>query len=325
MKPELGIGAAAYQDDEIDLKALALALWAGRWWIFGAAFLSALCGLLVALSLSNEYRVSTTLAAPEANGKGGLSALAGSLGGLAAMAGVSLPGGGGNTAVALADLQSNQLLGRFIREENIKPLLFSGAWDAETQQWLPRPAPGLVKGALLAIIDDPYQRAEAGRPTLEPSDAEAVEFFRKEVLAVSQDKKTELVTVSITWRDPAQAAVWLNKLVQRLNVHTRKHMMEDADKSLAYLQAELMRTQEMGVRQSMYSLMEAKLNGRMMASVTEEVAFRVIDPPVVPNVPASPQRALIVFLAMVLGGMVAGAVILVRYQWQQGEAVSDVS
>ncbi len=311
---------AIQSDDEIDLKEMVLALWAGRWWILGSGFVSVLVGLVIALCLSNEYRVSAILAAPENGGKSGLSALAGNLGGLAAMAGINLPGGGGNAAIALAELQSNQLLAAFIKEKNLKPLLFPAQWSEQRQEWLPSQPPGGLGRLVSGALGDPYRQQQALQSTQEPSDAAAIELFRKKILSVTQDKKTELVTISITWRDPVQAASWLNSLVQRLNAHTRKHMMADAEKSIAYLQAELARTQEVGVRQSMYSLMEAKLNGRMMAAVTEEVAFRVIDPPIIPSEPSAPHRALIVLLAAVIGSILACGVILLRHQWRKDNA-----
>ena len=81
-----------YPDDEIDLKELFMLLWGGKWLISAVTGLAAAISVAVALSLPNIYTASALLAPAESSG-GGLSGLMKQYGGLASLAGVSLPGG----------------------------------------------------------------------------------------------------------------------------------------------------------------------------------------------------------------------------------------
>ncbi|NMT03838.1 LPS O-antigen length regulator, partial [Vibrio parahaemolyticus] len=80
-------------DDEIDLRELFKALWKGKWIIVVATFIFAIGSVLYSLSLPDIYKSDALLAPAESSNGGGLSKMAGQLGGLAALAGVNLGGG----------------------------------------------------------------------------------------------------------------------------------------------------------------------------------------------------------------------------------------
>ncbi|NMT18251.1 LPS O-antigen length regulator, partial [Vibrio parahaemolyticus] len=75
---------------EIDLRELFGALWKGKWIIITTTFVFAVGAILYALSLPNIYKSDALLAPAESSNGGGLSKMAGQLGGLAALAGVNL-------------------------------------------------------------------------------------------------------------------------------------------------------------------------------------------------------------------------------------------
>jgi len=96
-------------DDEIDLKELFSALWAGKLWIISTTVIASVIAIAVAISMPNIYR-SEALLAPVSSESGGLGGLASQFGGLASLAGVSLPGGGGGdkTTMGLEVIKSRQ-------------------------------------------------------------------------------------------------------------------------------------------------------------------------------------------------------------------------
>ena len=78
-----------YEEDEIDLIALAKTLWEGRKTIIKTTIIFACIGLFVALTTPAQYTSSIVVKPILSESK---SSLGGSLGGLAAMAGITLPG-----------------------------------------------------------------------------------------------------------------------------------------------------------------------------------------------------------------------------------------
>lgn len=76
------------QPKEIDLLVLALKIWINRKFFLKTCIIGFIIGLIVAFSIPKEYETKVTLA-PEASNKGGIS---GSMGTLAAMAGINIGG-----------------------------------------------------------------------------------------------------------------------------------------------------------------------------------------------------------------------------------------
>ena len=88
-------------DDELRLAELWSIVWAGKWWIVGITFVFAVASVAYALLATEWYRAEVLLAPAERND---VSQLQGQLGGLAALAGVSI--GGSDSVEAVATLRA---------------------------------------------------------------------------------------------------------------------------------------------------------------------------------------------------------------------------
>lgn len=265
-------------EEEISLLDLWRTLMGRKWLILSLTFLATAAALAVAWYMTPIYRAEVLLAPIEEENRGAASALA-QFGGLASMVGVSLGGGGGSTEHTMAVLKSRAFLDDFIEENHLLPVFFAKQWDAEKQAW---------------IVDDPKNT---------PTARDAYDVFTKSLLQTSVDKKSGLVTVSIEWKDPAQTAQWANQLVTRLNSHQRRVAIQEAEKSLAYLNEQLSKTPVVEMQQMLYRLIEAETKKIMLANVRDEYAFKVVDPAVVPERKIKPKRSLIVVLGFMAGLM----------------------
>jgi uncharacterized protein involved in exopolysaccharide biosynthesis len=238
---------------------------------------STILALLAAFLITPIYRAEVLLAPVTEEKTGALGALAGQFGDLAALTGVSLGNSKDKSAEAIAALKSRSLATAFFKEANVLPVLFPREWDAEKKAWKDK--------------DDA------------PTDWEAYEEFDEDIRFVSVDRKTGLVTLMIEWKDPIRAAQWANKFVNMANTRLRTEAVEDAEKSISYLEKQLRVSGEVEIQQSIYRLIEAQTKKRMVANTREEYAFKVIDPAVVPEKKVRPKRALIVLFGLMLGAM----------------------
>ena len=121
-----------YLDDEIDLKELFLVLWRSKWLISSLTTLAAATSVIYALSLPNIYTASALLAPAESSG-GGLSGLMKQYGGLASLAGVSLPSGedGSRAQLGIQLMKSRAFISDFVERREILPELMAvESWDA---------------------------------------------------------------------------------------------------------------------------------------------------------------------------------------------------
>jgi uncharacterized protein involved in exopolysaccharide biosynthesis len=200
---------------ELEMRVIFARLWAGRRWIALSTVVSVVAFAVAAFVITPVYR-AVTVAVPtsaEANGLSGLSSALGSLGGLAALGGINL-GNSNNVEESLAVLRSREFSEAFIRDMGLMQELYRNKWDAKAGRW---------------------EGDEKDWPSL----ADGYRRFDRKVRTASYDKKTELVTVGIVWRDPVKAAALANELVARLNREMRERAITRTSDAVKFLQKEL--------------------------------------------------------------------------------------
>lgn len=274
------IGRSKEYETTVDVREIIAVLRARRWLILAVTLIVAGSCTAYAFLSSPVYRATTVLVPVGGErGPGNLDSALGQLGGLASLVGIGGFGAKDSaTEEALAVLRSREFLERFIVDHNLLPRLFRRRWNAFARRW---------KGSL------------GDQPTM----ARGVKYLNDKLLAVSRDKKTGLVTVSVDWGDRQEAADWANELVARVNAEMRGRAMTNASAYTAYLEKELSSTQLVETREAINRLIEAQIKQRMVASVTREYAFRTVDRALPPDEDdfVWPARAALVF-----GGLVGG-------------------
>ena len=263
------------EEDEIDLLELISTLLQAWKTIVGITIFCTGLAVVYALYAPEVFKAETLLA-PAQEEKSGASSALGQFGGLAAMAGISIPADS-NVEQVVATLNSRKFLRSFIQEKKLAPILFEEIWDPKNQTWL-------------------VESAED-----ETSEQKAIESF-KACLFLDEDKKSGLITLSISWKDPEVAAQWANDLVKQLNEQLRQKAITDSKKRVGYLEQELAKTTLQDMRAVLYNLLESEKQKAMLANVNEDFALEVIDPAVAPETREKPKRKLIVALGGVCGG-----------------------
>jgi len=261
-------------EDEINLLDYWRILMRYKWMIVFCTLLSGAIAAVVAINATEIYRAEVVLA-PAGEDQNSASGLAGQFGGLAALAGVSLGGSGGQLQEAIATLKSRVFTEAFISDLNLMPILYETIWNPETKSWL-------------------VENEEAI-----PTAWDAYKLFDG-IRSISDDKKTGMYSLAFEWSDPELAAKWANASVERINQHQKEKAILEAQNNIKYLKSQLEETSVVEMRQAIFRLIEAQTKNIMLASVRDEFVFRVIDPAVVPEERIKPKKKLMV----VLGGMV---------------------
>jgi uncharacterized protein involved in exopolysaccharide biosynthesis len=233
--------------------------------------------LAVALAylLPVKYRTETLLKPAESRSSLG-SQLGGLGGGLASLAGLSLPLDD-RSAEARAFLESKAFTMEFVRTHDLLPVLFPDQWDAQAGRW------------------------KTTDPKRIPTELDAYRKFRDTIRTVSQDSTTRMVLLALEWNDPELVASWTNDMVKLLNEKMRADAIDRSRRNLEFLRKEYENTTVAPLREAIARLMESELQTSMLASVQQDYGFRVIDPAVVPNRRSSPNRPLIAITGLVVG------------------------
>jgi len=272
-------------NDSIDIAHLWNTVWQSKWLIIAVSAAFAIATIAYALTLTHWYRSEVLLAPAEEQTMP--SGIAGQLGSLAGIAGISM--GGKGSVEALAILRSRDFTRAFIEDQQLLPVLFAEEWDSENQRWL-------------------NEDAEKW-----PDIGDGVRYFGSNLRKISEDRETRLVTVAVEWTDPELAALWTELLIQRLNDYMRLRALDEAQANVEYLQAELVATSGVTMQQAVGRLLEREHQKLMLARGNGEFAFRVIDSAEVPESPVRPNRRLMVIVATIFGGMLSVFFVLARH------------
>ncbi len=269
-----------------DLSFLWRKLLRGKTLLVGTVIAATVVAALVAFTRTPVYRSEILLAPAQVDdNRGQFSALIGQYAPVLQPA--TLTPAEQSKDLAVAILTSRKFTEEFIAGENLLPVLFADAWDAETESWTTGQAPSL---------------------------AEAVALFSESVRSVHEDNRRNLVTLRIEWTDRELAAYWANQLVTRLNDYLRQRDIDEAQRSIEFLNEELTRSSVIGLQQGIYRLIEHQIEMVMLANVRDEYAFEILDP----AVPAEagdyvrPRRLLILIVGLMLGLFLGISIALLR-------------
>jgi len=293
-------------EDEMDLRELFGVLWAGSRKIIAITVLFGIVSIIYALSVPNQYK-ATVLLAPAQSDNSDLSGALGQLGGLASLAGVSIGGGESSEAQrAQAVMKSWSFIEDFINDNDLAVQLSAiqgwnkgtnelqindDVYDTENKQWLTENEFG-VKGP--------------------PSSWNLFQAFSRR-LAVSEDNKLGLVSVSIEYYSPQIAKQWLDMYVVAINAQMQQRQMAKVTNNINYLKAQIEKTSIAEMREVFYNIIEEQTKNKMLAKASPEYAFVTVSPSMVPEQKSQPQRALICILGTLLGGMLSVLLVLVMH------------
>jgi len=245
-------------------------------WILAVACIVG--AVLAFILLESKYRATTTfIFSEQSQTSSALGALGSQFGGLASLAGISLPSSGGIRVEAFATLESRELLRDFIVAEDLIPILFAKKWDSQNSAW----------------------DTDSGAA---PSMAKAIKFLQDNVLKIERESGNDIVHLSVTWSDPELCEHWANELVRRVNYGLRMRAKTEALESIEFLEKELQKTSNAEVQSSVFALIEQQMAITMVANVRADYAFRVIDPATVPDSDDPEWPSL--FLILVVAGCI---------------------
>jgi uncharacterized protein involved in exopolysaccharide biosynthesis len=294
-------------DDEIDLRELFGALWAGSRKIIAITAVFAFVSVIYALSLSDQYK-ATVLLAPAQSDSSDLSGALGQLGGLASLAGVDIGGGDSSEAqMAQEIMKSWSFIDVYIAENNISVEVYA--------------AEGWSRGSNELQIDDDIYDAETKTWLVEndntgevgpPSSWVLFQAF-SERLVVSENKKSGLVSVSIEYYSPQIAKQWLDMYVAAINAHMQQRQMEKVTNNINYLQAQIENTSIAEMREVFYTIIAEQTKNKMLSEASPEYAFVAVSPSMVPEEKSQPERAFICIIGTLLGGILSVLLVLVMH------------
>tara|TARA_B100000886_G_scaffold277947_1_gene201947 strand:+ start:932 stop:1894 length:963 start_codon:yes stop_codon:yes gene_type:complete len=294
--------------DHISLKSMIQNLWSGKKTISFTTFAFLLASVWYSLSLPNVYSTFAILSvnADQASA-GGLSRLAQQYGGLARLAGLDV---GASTPqadkgkVALKKMQSFDFFNDSIYQEVVVDLFSVKGWDAVT---------GVLeyKPEVFDRESGTWIRQVAPPKTPKPSAQEAFKVFSG-LFSANRDRLSGFISVNVSAPSPSLAREWGNLVISQINETIRKSDIKKAEDSIVFLQEQRAKTDISNLEGVFARLIEEQTKTIMLANVSKDYIFEVIERPVAPEQKSGPFRAQICFLGAFLGMLFGMLVVLVK-------------
>jgi LPS O-antigen subunit length determinant protein (WzzB/FepE family) len=101
--------------------------------------------------------------------------------------------------------------------------------------------------------------------------------------------------------------------VYSINEYMRERKLEQVNRNIKYLTAQVEKTAIAGMREVFYQIIEEQTKSKMLAEASPEYAFVTVSRAMVPEEKSAPNRALICILAVLLGGMLSVLIVLIQY------------
>lgn len=272
--------------EEMDLRDLWLLVWQKKWSLSIFVVLLTALATIYAVSLPNIYK-SEALLAPAESKSGGVGIGLGQLGGLASLAGVNIDTGANDkTTFAIQVLKSREFIYKFIEKHQIMvPLIASKGWDKKKNELI-------LDSTIFDESKKKWAKEYWSLNSEQPSSLHAYRAFMR-LLSISQDAKTNFVTLSIEFFSPNVAKQWVDWLIQDINHEIKLRDVAEAEHSIDYLQNQLAETSIADMRSVFYELIEGQTKTIMFSKVRDEYVFKTVDRAIVPETKVKPKRALI--------------------------------
>ena len=293
-------------DDEIDLRELFGALWRGKFLIMLSVVAAIALAALYLRSAERKYTVRYVFA-PVASESAGPNL--GGLGGLATLAGVSLPSSSSGDFLTFKFLlKSEEVAAQILEDEMLARAIFASEWDTNSRTYRKPPdgqyTPYIRTAKKLLTGQDARDYT--------PPNAARLSAWLSKAFNSSEDRDTGFLTLSAETPKPDLMIRVMAKATEQTDRLLKERYIASAEQTMGFYQQQLAKARAREHREALAKLIAQEDQKLMLASKgTYFVAEPLTEPSVSLN-PTSPKASLVLALSVVLGGFFGAALVLIR-------------
>lgn len=294
------------QKEEIPLSEILHVLWKNKVKLITICFIFSILSVSVSFLITPEYKSSTLLMVVDNDsGTNGMSMLSSQYGGLASIAGISLPGSMSTNRAdfVVETVNSRDFFNKLYQIENIlAPIYAAKGYDKKNKTIIYNKK-----------IYDPYKQKWINSV---PS-KEAAFLSYKDGLRVSKDKMTGFISMSYKHKSPKFTKEILNIIIDTLNQSIKEQDLKLSQDSLNYLYNQLGVIDNFEIQKSINNLIQIEIQKQMLMNISEHYILDTIESPHVPLLRSSPSRILFLLLGFILGFILSASYLLTLHYSNQ--------
>ncbi len=293
-------------NDEIDLRELFISLWRGKYLIIVCLFVSIVLASFYLRSAERKYSVSYVMM-PVASESSRPNF--GQLGGLASLAGVSLPSSSSSDFTTFKFLLKSEVIAdRLLSDETLIREIFASEWDNNSGTYK-KPPDGTLS---------PYKRSIktllTGQSSTEyaPPNSQRIASWLKGAFSLSEDHDTGFLTISSETAIPELMVSVIKRTTEETDRLLKQRYVTSAEQTVRFYQDKLQKARSQEHREALAKLIAQEDQKLMLASRGSEFVAEAVTEPTVSLFPTSPKNSLVLALSVVLGGFFGAAFVLFR-------------
>lgn len=154
----------------------------------------------------------------------------------------------------------------------------------------------LTKHNLMPVF---FEKADLEEMTAESKVWKGIRYL-KSVFTVNHDQQEGIIELTAESENPKTAAAIINYMLAELTDYMSHEAKRVAGINKKYLESLIDENADPLIGQKIYSLIAKQIEISMMAEVKENFAFKVLDPPKVPDKKIRPKRSKIILLSFIM-------------------------
>lgn len=137
--------------------------------------------------------------------------------------------------------------------------------------------------------------------------------FLQKALKINFRQKDNIIEITMQIDRPYEAAKIIEYTLAELNDHMSNEAKRVAKTNKKYLESILSDTFDPFIKNKIYNLIAQQIEASMMAEVKENFAFKIIDPPKIPDRRIKPNKSVMVGISFILSLMLG---VFIAFVWE---------
>ncbi|RJR14517.1 MAG: hypothetical protein C4581_13985 [Nitrospiraceae bacterium] len=129
---------------------------------------------------------------------------------------------------------------------------------------------------------------------------DGIRYLKSTIYKVRDNKREGIIELSAEYKDPEISAGILTSVLTELTDYMSSEAKRVADTNKEYLQSLIDKNSDPLIKQKIYGLIARQIEISMMAEVKENFAFKILDPPRIPDRKIRPRIAMNIMLSFII-------------------------
>jgi uncharacterized protein involved in exopolysaccharide biosynthesis len=129
---------------------------------------------------------------------------------------------------------------------------------------------------------------------------DGIRYLKNTIYKARDNKRDGIIELSVEFKDPEISARILTYILTELTDYMSSEAKRVADTNKKYLESLIDKNSDPLIKQKIYAMIARQIEISMMAEVKENFAFKILDPPRIPDMKIRPRITMNIMLSFIM-------------------------